>query len=95
MFHGLADLPRLLLAVSTSEVPITGIESLYSQKFSVGIFYFLLFSIILFTGIVIAFLFFGKSKLKKGEKWMFAWIFLGIVIAVTFGAAQMLHGYLF
>ena len=74
---------------------VTGIESLYSQQFSVGIFYFLLFCIVLFTIIVFAFLFLGKTKLKTGEKILFAWILLGVVVAVIFGAAQMLHGYLF
>lgn len=74
---------------------VSGIEGLYGQKFGEAIFYFLLFSIILFTVIVIAFLFLGKKKLKTGEKVLFGWIFLGIVVAVFFGAAQMLHGFLF
>ena len=36
-----------------------------------------------------------KTNLKKGEKILFAWILFGVIVAVIFGAAQMLHGYLF
>ena len=75
---------------------VTGIESLYSQQFSEKIFYFLVFSIVLFTIIVFAFMFGGSSKkLKTGEKWLFALIFFGIVVAIVFGATQMLDGMLF
>lgn len=72
------------------------IEGMNSQEFSRGIFYFLIVAIIIFVGIV--FLFMRKDKvntLKKGEKWLFAWIFLGVVVAVAIGAAQMINGYLF
>ena len=72
-----------------------GVEGLYSQQFSVIIFYFLIFCIVLFTGIVLAFMFLSRKKLKKGEIVLFIWIFLGIAAAVAFGAAQMLHGFLF
>jgi hypothetical protein len=74
----------------------TSIEGLKSQEFSVGIFYFLIASIIVFTIFVFMFMFKDKSSnLKTGEKILFVWILLGIVTAVIFGAAQMLHGYLF
>lgn len=74
----------------------TSIEGMKSQEFSVGIFYFLIASIIVFTIFVFMFMLKGKSSnLKRGEKIMFVWILLGIVVAVGFGAAQMLHGYLF
>jgi len=72
------------------------IESMSSHSFSVGMFYFLVFAIIVF--VVIAFLFMFKdksSKIKIGEKIMFAWILVGVVAAVVFGAAQMMHGFLF
>ncbi len=74
----------------------TGIENLYSQQFSVGIFVFLVLTVTLFTGIVIAFMK-GKNSnsLKTGEKWLFAWIFLGILVSIIFGALQLLGGYLF
>lgn len=74
----------------------TSIEGLRSQEFSVGMFYFLAFCIFVFTAIVFAYMFKGKgSRLKTGEKIMFVWILIGIVVSVIFAATQMLHGYLF
>jgi len=74
----------------------TSIEGMKSQEFSVGIFYFLIASIVVFTIFVFMFMTKGKTtNLKKGEKILFVWILLGVVVAVIFGAAQMLHGYLF
>ncbi|ALP51732.1 hypothetical protein Tel_00455 [Candidatus Tenderia electrophaga] len=81
-----------------------GVEGLYSQQFSVGIFFFLLISIILFT--VIVFRFMSSSprdaspnqpgkRLKTGEKIMFFFIYCGIVVAVIMAAVQLLQGYLF
>ena len=73
-----------------------GVEGVYSQQFSIGVFFFMLLTIIFFSTIVIGFMA-GKNvkPLKTGEKWLFAWIFLGIVVAVIFGALQLLGGYLF
>jgi len=72
------------------------IESMSSQQFSVGIFYFLIFAIVMFVGISFLYMFKDKkNKLKTGEKWLFVWILFGVVVAVSFGAAQMMHGYLF
>jgi len=74
------------------------IESMDTQQFSVGIFYFLIVAIIVFVGIsfLITFKNRGKnSKLKTGEKLLFVWIMFGVVVAIVFGAAQMMHGYLF
>ncbi|MDH4273661.1 MAG: hypothetical protein OEW08_01340 [Gammaproteobacteria bacterium] len=94
-------LPVVAVAATGSQTgatpdALTGIEGLYSQEFSVKIFYFLVFSIVLFTIIVFAFLFGGHNKkIKTGEKWLFALIFFGIVVAVIFGATQMLDGVLF
>ncbi len=73
----------------------TSIEGMKSQEFSVGIFYFLIASIVVFTIFIFMFMTKGKADLKIGEKILFAWILLGVVVAVIFGAAQMLHGYLF
>jgi hypothetical protein len=74
----------------------TGIENIHSQQFSVGIFFFLILGIMLFSGIVIAFMKGKNSKsLKVGEKWLFAWIFFGILVSIVFGALQLLGGYLF
>jgi len=72
------------------------IESMSSHSFSVGMFYFLVFAIIVFLVIAFLFMFKGKSKkIKTGEMIMFIWILLGVVAAVIFGAAQMMHGFLF
>jgi len=92
-------LSGLVLSVQENSGPFgidTSIEGMNSQEFSVGIFYFLIASIIVFTVFVFMFMTKGKTaNLKKGEKILFVWILLGIVTAVVFGAAQMLHGYLF
>ncbi|NOZ54389.1 MAG: hypothetical protein GXP08_14865 [Gammaproteobacteria bacterium] len=72
------------------------IESMSSHSFSVGMFYFLIFAIFVFVVIVFLFMFKGKSSdIKTGEKIMFVWIILGVVVAIIFGAAQMMHGFLF
>lgn len=71
------------------------IESMSSQNFSTGMFYFLVFAIFIF--VVIAFLYMFKdktAKLKKGEKILFVWILLGVVAAIAMGAVQMMHGFL-
>lgn len=68
-----------------------------SQQFSEGVFAFLLLGIVVFCGIIIA-LGFSKNRPKNvrlGERMMFAAIILGVVVAVFFGALQMLGGYLF
>ncbi len=81
-----------------------GIEGLYSQQFSVGIFFFLMICIVFFTIVVIKFMVSGSkttasgptgSRLKTGEKFMFLAIFLGIIAAVIMAVMQLLQGYLF
>jgi hypothetical protein len=73
------------------------IEGMRSQQFSEGVFVFLLIGIVVFSGIVIALLFGANrsKRLRLGERLMFAAIIFGIVVAVIFGALQMLGGYLF
>jgi branched-subunit amino acid permease len=68
-----------------------------SQQFSEGVFAFLLIGIVVFSGIVFAFMSNKKrsEKTRFGERVMLAAIILGIVVAVIFGALQMLGGYLF
>ncbi|MBN4079587.1 hypothetical protein JYT26_02990 [Beggiatoa alba] len=95
---GFDDWSYFLMSIKESTGPFgidTSIEGLKSQEASVGIFYFLVASIVVFAVFVFMFMFMGKSKLKLGEKILFVWILFGIVAAVIFGAAQMLHGYLF
>lgn len=73
------------------------IEGMRSQQFSEGVFVFLLLGIVVFSGIVIALLFSKNrsDKVRLGERFMFTAIIMGIVVAVIFGAMQMLGGYLF
>lgn len=73
------------------------IEGMRSQQFSEWVFVFLLLGVAVFSGIIIA-LMFGKNRPKQvrlGERVMFGAIILGVVVAVLFGAMQMLGGYLF
>lgn len=68
-----------------------------SQEFSNWVFVFLVVGIVVFAGIVFAFLKNRKndSQLRMGERLMFAAIILGLIAAVILGAMQMLGGYLF
>lgn len=93
----IATFSNLLLAVEDgSIVADLGIEGIRSQEFSVAIFYFLVLAIFIFLVFIFMFMLKSKaSKLKTGEKWLFAWLLLGVVAAIVFGATQMLHGYLF
>ncbi|MEW6352779.1 MAG: hypothetical protein AB1469_00555 [Pseudomonadota bacterium] len=95
VYSVLAALPPL-----STQTPLppdySGIESIHSQKFSVAIFIFMLLAIALFAGIAASFILGKNSKaIKTGEKWLFVWIFLGIVVSIVFGALQLLGGYLF
>ena len=81
-----------------------GVEGLYSQQFSIGIFFFLMMCIIFFTIIAIKFMNSGSKstasdpaakRLKTGEKFMFLAIFIGIIAAVIMAVMQLLQGYLF
>ena len=98
----ISDINAPLLLVSQLSPEISpkfdlSIEGMRSQQFSQGVFAFLLLGIVVFSGIVIA-LVFSKNRPKKirlGERMMFTAIILGIVVAVIFGALQMLGGYLF
>lgn len=88
----LEENPNLVFGVDMS------IESLRSQKFSKGIFVFLILSLVLFS--VIIWLYLPKkhhkkvSKLKTGEKIMFGAIIAGIVLAIVIGWVQLIEGYL-
>jgi hypothetical protein len=70
------------------------IESLRSQKFSTGIFVFLIFSLVLFSIIIYVYLPKEKKSLKTGEKIMFGAIIIGMVLAVIIGWLQLVDGYL-
>lgn len=95
MFH---DFYHLIAVAEDKTHPLgvdMSIKGMSSQNFSMGMFYFLLFGIAVFLMISFMFMFRGKAqKLKKGEKILFVWILLGVVVAIVFGAAQMMHGFL-
>jgi hypothetical protein len=83
--------PNLVFGIDMS------IEGLRSQKFSKGIFVFLILSLILFSFII--WLYLPKknkksSKLKRGEKIMLGAIMASIVLAVVIGWIQLVECYL-
>ncbi len=73
------------------------IEGMRSQQFSVGVFIFMMLGVVVFSGIIYAVVFgrFAPKTMRKGEKIMFGAIIAGTVLAVVFGAAQLITGYLF
>ncbi len=68
-----------------------------SQQFSVGVFFFLMLGIFIFSSIVYSVVFgkYAPKTLRLGEKILFGAIIVGIVVAIIFAALQMLSGYLF
>ncbi len=73
------------------------IEGLRAQKYSIGIFVFLVLSLILFSYIIYLYLPKGEKKisqLKTGEKIMFGSIILGVILAIIIGWIQLIEGYL-
>jgi len=80
---------------NTEPDPFT-IESMRSKEYSVGIFFFMVLGIAVFSAILYNFFLRAKSEgMRIGEKILFAWLVLGIVVALAFGAAQLLFGHLF
>ncbi len=73
------------------------IEGMRSQQFSVGVFFFMLLGVLVFSGIIYAVAFgrYAPKTMKTGEKVMFGAIILGTVLAVVFGGMQLLTGDLF
>ncbi len=71
------------------------IEGLRSQKYSVGIFVFLVISLIFFSAIIYMYMpRKGKPGLKKGEKVMFGFIIAGVFLAIAVGWIELIEGYL-
>jgi hypothetical protein len=71
------------------------IEGLRSQKYSVGIFVFLVISLIFFSGIIYLYMpREGRPGLKTGEKIMFGSIIAGVFIAIAVGWLELIEGYL-
>ncbi|MDX8400361.1 MAG: hypothetical protein R8K20_08955 [Gallionellaceae bacterium] len=73
------------------------IEGMRSQQFSVGVFFFMLLGVFVFSAIIYSVIFgkYAPKTMRLGEKIMFGAIILGVVVAVIFGGLQMLDGYLF
>lgn len=70
------------------------IEGLRSQRFSRGIFGFLVVSLIIFAVVIYLYLPKDKKQLKRGEKVMFGAIIFGMILAVILGWIQLIEGYL-
>jgi len=83
-------------AENAAQVYDLGIESMRSHNYSVGIFIFLLISILVFLFILGAFWKNSKgAAIKTGEKVLLGMIVLGVFVAIAFAAAQLLDGFLF
>jgi len=87
----------VLVSASNSSKLDLSIEGMRSQQFSTGVFFFMLLGVVVFSGIVFMVMFgnHAPKQMRLGEKVMFALIIVGIVVAVIFGALQMLGGNLF
>jgi len=87
-------LPELLCAAE-QQVFDMGIESMRSQSYSVGIFIFMIISMLVFVGVIV--LFYQKtdmSSVKTGEKVLMGMIVFGVLVSAVFAAVQMLDGFL-
>ena len=72
------------------------IESMRSKQYSIGIFFFMVLGIAVFSAILYNFFLRAKSEgMRTGEKILFAWLIIGLVVATAFGASQLLFGHLF
>ncbi|MDX9739764.1 MAG: hypothetical protein RBT81_01100 [Gammaproteobacteria bacterium] len=73
------------------------IEGMQGYRFSVGIFVFMMAGVLVFGVIVYHFFMHAgpRSSIKRGEKILFIWIVIGMFVAVTIGAVQLLYGRLF
>jgi hypothetical protein len=73
------------------------IEGMRSQRFSVGVFVFLVIGILVFAGIIVAVIRSNPSgsKIRPGEKVMLGAIIMGVIVATIFGFMQMVSGVLF
>ena len=88
----------LLLAnqAIAAEPAAFGIESMRSQSYSVGIFAFMIISMLVFVGVIVLFYkYTDTSEVKTGEKVLMGVIVMGVVVAAIFAAVQLLDGYLF
>lgn len=86
-----------ILADTASPKLDMSIEGMRSQQFSVGVFFFMLLGVLVFSGIIysVAFGSHAPKTMKPGEKIMFGAIIIGTILAVVFGGMQLLTGDLF
>ncbi len=86
-----------ILSESSSAKLDMSIEGMRSQQFSVGVFFFMLLGVLVFSIIIysVAFGRFAPKTMKPGEKVMFGAIIAGTILAVVFGGLQLLTGDLF
>ncbi len=83
-------------AENNGQVYDLGIESMRSHGYSVGIFVFLMISILVFLFILGAFWKHSEgAAIKTGEKVLLGMIVVGVFVAIAFAAAQLLDGFLF
>jgi len=74
----------------------SGIESLRSQNYSIGILIFLFISMAVFVGVIRLFYkHTDMSNVKTGEKVLMGLIVAGVVVAGIFAVVQLADGYLF
>jgi len=83
--------------VADNDVDYMTIEGMKSQEYSVGIFIFMVFGVVVFLGIITQFMLAARKNksMKRGEAVLFIWIILGTLAATIFGAMQLLQGRLF
>lgn len=97
MFDGALQASNLLAIRLQEDVDVDAftIESMRSQEYSIGIFAFMIGGILVFAGIIYHYMrSTASTRLKLGEKILFAWIILGTITAAVFGTVQLLFGYL-
>lgn len=83
------------IILSDEELDQFTIEGLKSQEYSIGIFFFMLAGIVLFAVIIYKFVKDAKKEgMRRGEVVMYAWLVLGLIGAIIYGAAQLLFGQL-
>ena len=85
-----------MIQAAEQQVFDLGIESMRSQEYSIGIFIFMIISMLVFVGVIA--LFYIKtdmSSAKTGEKVLMGMIVVGVIVSAIFAAVQMLDGFLF
>jgi len=98
MIHVVSSLFLVSLELLFSSLAVAegfGIESMRSHSYSVGIFAFMMLSMVVFVGVIVLFYkYTDMSTVKTGEKLLMAMIVLGVIVAAIFAAIQLLDGYL-